>query len=464
MIMDGLDTLSQVALADQLNLSFDVYNPPASSATDAVAGPSPIQSASDSFPLPRGLLLDDVNTDNLNTPVTTSSDVNFNFVSSDLEFSQEAFPITATIEASVSIPERTCQSTVYPGLPFASDSLSSTAGGMETTRIHYHGTFTTKPAVTSSAPGVNASQLLSPLLSILTQGGLTPAQLSQAGSLSVLSDSQDFTDAEALFGSAHDLAQDIADVTSPMQPLSVSREQSPAPISTPATPQDMAAPLSAGPSPQQQSFECSRQPTPLSPSESPSPAQPQQQQPLQMPFSTSCSSTHSTPEPQPAFSPMEQAYSPMEQAYSPPSYAATTAGRQMAMKQPPTYSSCSLQQPIEVSPCNMGTSTFGTSTSTTSEPSFTLPPSVQVSEVLTFSKSSSCWPVQSSEVPDFSVLQQAQQPIIKEEPIDTYGMPSSSSVGGPFVQPSTSGLAFPQPQQPMKLLPVKPRKYPNRPS
>ncbi|ELU02407.1 hypothetical protein CAPTEDRAFT_179417 [Capitella teleta] len=39
-----------------------------------------------------------------------------------------------------------------------------------------------------------------------------------------------------------------------------------------------------------------------------------------------------------------------------------------------------------------------------------------------------------------------------------------ASASGPFVQPSTSGLAFPQPQQPMKLLPVKPRKYPNRPS
>lgn len=76
MIMDGLDTLSQVALADQLNLSFDTYSPPSTQATDA-GGRLPSESIDD----------------NLNTPVTTSSDVNFNFMN-DIEISQQALPIT----------------------------------------------------------------------------------------------------------------------------------------------------------------------------------------------------------------------------------------------------------------------------------------------------------------------------------------------------------------------------------
>lgn len=75
MIMDGLDTLMQVALADQLNLSFDTYSPP-------VPGTPGLRHLSE---------VDDV----LNTPVTTSSsDVNFNFSNTDIEISQEPLPIT----------------------------------------------------------------------------------------------------------------------------------------------------------------------------------------------------------------------------------------------------------------------------------------------------------------------------------------------------------------------------------
>ena len=79
MIMDGLDTLSQVALADQLNLSFDTYSPPNTQASDVLRIP-----------------LQDILEDNLNTPVTTSSDVNFNFMS-DIEISQQALPITGEL-------------------------------------------------------------------------------------------------------------------------------------------------------------------------------------------------------------------------------------------------------------------------------------------------------------------------------------------------------------------------------
>ena len=78
--MDGLDTLSQVALADsaladQLNLSFDTYHP----TLTASGGPR--------------VSVSDIGDDNLNTPVTCSSDVNFNF-NPDMEFSQEPLPIT----------------------------------------------------------------------------------------------------------------------------------------------------------------------------------------------------------------------------------------------------------------------------------------------------------------------------------------------------------------------------------
>ncbi len=90
MIMDGLDTLSQVALADQLNLSFDSYHPPSSSST---AAGQPGSNSTLSRALVEGLiegLEDSLNTpNNLNTPGTTS-DVNFNF-SSDFD---AALPIT----------------------------------------------------------------------------------------------------------------------------------------------------------------------------------------------------------------------------------------------------------------------------------------------------------------------------------------------------------------------------------
>lgn len=75
MIMDGLDTLSQVALADQLNLSFDTYNT------------GPLQGDN-------GGNLIHQEADTLNTPCTTSSDVNFNFHSAELEICQQALPIT----------------------------------------------------------------------------------------------------------------------------------------------------------------------------------------------------------------------------------------------------------------------------------------------------------------------------------------------------------------------------------
>jgi len=108
--------------------------------------------------------------DALNTPLTTSSDVNFNFVKSQFELGQEAPPIIATIQADVTIPE---QLTVN-----GNASQSSTAGH----RISYKGTFTasTLPSIATStpapSPGIAATPsfmaLLSPFFSILSQASL----------------------------------------------------------------------------------------------------------------------------------------------------------------------------------------------------------------------------------------------------------------------------------------------------
>ena len=81
MIMDGLDTLSQVALADQFNLSFDTRVPQSNPVAAMGLGLG-------------SRLTGDLVDDSLNTPVTTSSDVNFNFYPSELEISQEPLPIT----------------------------------------------------------------------------------------------------------------------------------------------------------------------------------------------------------------------------------------------------------------------------------------------------------------------------------------------------------------------------------
>ena len=76
--MDGIDTLCQVALADQLNLSFDTYNP------------NVLQTANTGH---TGLDADD----SLNTPVTTSSDMP-TFFSSDTDFVSEPLPITGRLK------------------------------------------------------------------------------------------------------------------------------------------------------------------------------------------------------------------------------------------------------------------------------------------------------------------------------------------------------------------------------
>lgn len=99
MIMDGLDTLMQVALSDQLNLSFDTYS-------------SPLPGT------PGGRHFSETD-DVLNTPVTNSADVNFNFSSADIEISQEALPITGKLDDIDVMYHSSLLSIIHSALAFA---------------------------------------------------------------------------------------------------------------------------------------------------------------------------------------------------------------------------------------------------------------------------------------------------------------------------------------------------------
>ena len=70
MMLDGLDTLSHVALGD---LCFEPYNPPVSVSANI------------------GRTFSESGDDNLNTPITTNTEASFSFLD---EISQEALPIT----------------------------------------------------------------------------------------------------------------------------------------------------------------------------------------------------------------------------------------------------------------------------------------------------------------------------------------------------------------------------------
>ncbi|KAK2142504.1 hypothetical protein LSH36_947g01030 [Paralvinella palmiformis] len=476
MIMDGLDTLSQVALADQLNLSFDTYSrPPSTQVTEA------------GRLLPSSESLDD----NLNTPVTTSSDVNFNFMN-DIEISQQALPITATIEAAVTIPEKLGGNDEIQG--------EGTSGGMAATthRISYKGTFTTATTPSSSG-GVVCSEsgsianFFSPLISILTQGNITPAAMAQHGQLTVINESEDL--GSSLFCTPQNLvdmgvgqgSSNIGDLQmmgseGQMQGLSQSREQTPTPsiTSQPPTPQQkMPSFPSTGPTtPQQvglgqQGYEC--QPTPQSTTSLDSPGSVSQVAQL-----SGFGSPDSTSDPifnQPLESPEQEEFTPPPPPYTTAISAGFTANKPLAQT---SMTAQQQQQP------NIG---FQSISSGQQQPLMSVPQSLEkmaihVSEELLYSKTNQSykWATPGEgqgTLPDFQSLQQvipftAPEAIVKTEPMDY--VPSSigtSTFGSPGGQidsaPSSSAMnilnvPYHQGAGPLKLLPVKSRKYPNRPS
>lgn len=364
-------------------------------------------------------------------------------------------------------------------IPDKSDSMNS--GGTlppqaaTTHRISYKGTFTTTAAQpnTGNCSSVSGgfAPIFSPLLSILTQG--------QQGQFTVLSDS----DTAALFA-AHAQAQ-AANEQEEEQAQQDSGDQS-SRGSTPAHQyQEVHSPQEAYPVVSSQSQFDTQVAPPLATSPV-SPAGPMQYSGTYGVTMVGSNSNQSTPEPQ--FS----VASPQQDNFSntPPPPPYSSALPNYPMKQPPTYSSCCTQQQQNTSPLNIDF----TNVSTGSQVPLSISPqtmSVNVSEDLTYTKTvnanyASKWsmmPESQTTLPDFHTLQVSahiphfpSQTIVKSEPMpDLFASSPGSYVQAGSPTPSAAKMSTlellntPYQQQqpgagPLKLLPVKPRKYPNRPS
>lgn len=167
MIMDGLEgatAQASASLVEQIDLSFGSF----SFAGGGHTADQQHHSGKDGMAAIGMILPSD---DTLNTPRTATSDVNFNFIKSEIELSQEAPPIIATIQAAVTIPERLNSQSAQGG---AANSCPSV-----THRISYKGTITASglPAVSTSTnlPSGQAGlmSLLSPFFNILSQANIT---------------------------------------------------------------------------------------------------------------------------------------------------------------------------------------------------------------------------------------------------------------------------------------------------
>lgn len=161
MIMDGP---SSASLVEQVDLCFDSYS---------FAGQTGDQPIKDGV-THAGIVPSD---DALNTPRTATSDVNFNFVKSQLELSQEAPPIIATFQAAVTIPER---------LSGQQSQGGASSSNPVTHRISYKGTFTASglPPVSTAtnAPSGQAGlmSILSPFFNMISQANISSSSSSGA--------------------------------------------------------------------------------------------------------------------------------------------------------------------------------------------------------------------------------------------------------------------------------------------
>ena len=471
MIMDGLDTLSQVALADQLNLSFDTYHIPVSTTAASV-----IRSMEE---------------DNLNTPVTTSSDVNFSFAPPDLELSQEALPITATIEAAVTIPEYISESGLQP----QTSESSAMSGGTTTHRLTYRGTFTTTQGSSAGqTTGGDLSSLFSPLLSMLTQGNVSPSQLNQHGVLSVLTEQDTASILDSMQQqsfSQHMCQQQQQQAPSPapsLQSQQSMHSQPPTPAQTPDIDQQQGPVFSPRTPQLQQQASFDGQ----SVSGSPAPSESMQVQFGQQ-GGFSSSSASSTPSNVDVQYSLASHDSGLNTPPPPPYTSSFLSISAAAMKAPPIYSST--QTTTEMQPTHHD---FTTISSSAADILTIQPVTLSVSEDMTYSKSISMpykWSdsvtvSEGSALPDLHALQMvtgiastagpsagqiAQFPVVKTEPMSDYGVGISGQscyVQSPSPTPSNSSISsidilnvpYQQASPSLKLLPVKPRKYPNRPS
>lgn len=173
------------------------------------------------------------------------------------------------------------------------------------------------------------------------------------------------------------------------------------------------------------------------------------------------------------------------------------------MKQPPIYSSCTHQPTSEATlpPCSQNLPIFASTPGISinvPQPATQPQRVIQIAEELCFKEPSGFnissdfkWSLQSAatteaeSLPNFAALQvstpqvvqqtiphsQFQVPVIKTEPMsdipDAFLLPSTSQIEFPSstaTTPLPSILNQPYEQSSLKFLPVKPRKYPNRPS
>ncbi|XP_013383149.1 early growth response protein 1-B [Lingula anatina] len=436
MIMDGLETLSQVALEEQSlgEISFDSYHPASITST------------------PNATNIDAFGDDNLNTPVTASSDV-FPFTGEG--FNVEPVPITGTasIEAVISIPQA-------DKVQQFSTTVASLPPMSNTTKISYKGTFTTTatPTSTGSAPnmsGYPSGISITPIICSLFSHGNQGQQQQQSdyspqpnySGMSRSQQSQSYTNK--------------AQFTAPGSPQSFQRHQSQRQQSQPQEEQNRTSPNFSTPSPGR-----------------PHTSSPQSGQFSPQYPSTANASSHMTRScpatPEPSFS--QRIGSPDNFATLPPysrqsSYDCVVSSTYSSlpnypMKQPPTYSSCTQQ--------NSGLSmNFQQSSPNDIQQSV-----IQVSEEMVVSNFNNSWSSgmnTTANIPAFDQLQvsSSQFPQIKTEPLNDYPMTTMGDFT-PSPQPiqsfpSTSKavlelLQNPYQQGALKLYPVKARKYPNRPS
>ncbi|CAC5366165.1 EGR1 [Mytilus coruscus] len=449
MIMDGLDTLSQVALADQVNtiaqLCFDIDN------TQGVGG---------------GRLPSMSVDDNLNTPVTSNTqDVTF----FNCGEPWESVPITATANLKAAFPDKPeganrQESGLEQLHPQHQQQDEQQQQSQFTHRIQYKGTLVASsvaPVSTSSdhlLPPSSSQQVfapLSPLLSILTQAAqVHQAQLSSH--VPQIQQQQEYPD--------------IAELSQYLQQQQQQQQQQPRFSPAPSTSSQHS--LTGSPPPEMGIREASDT--------------------YSAGFASPVSSTQSTPcspEPNiPVCEQMQMLQESLNQYTSPPPPYSRPPSYEMQIKQPQILSSCSQQHSAHSMAMSFPTATMSVS----------VPQSVPQT-VLHFSDeyntkdisltSDFKWTVEQeqTQLPNFTALQvnnpqvseagfqhQGQFPLIKTEPgmspeyfIPTtsqeYSLPGTSSS---IVQKQTlpSVLNTPYQQGTLKLLPVKPRKYPNRPS
>lgn len=455
MIMDGLDTLSQVALAD---ICFDNYHD-----TGFGMGRLPSESFDDS----------------LNTPVTSSSDVSF-FVDT-----LDPLPITATatLEASINIPDKFTEG-LFPQTQRQAQQQTSQPQTLSTDpnytgRVHYTGTLVTTSAAPTSTSNdtlqnFNLFAPLSPFLNILSQtmqGAQLQAQVPPSCDVScqnqqLIGSQQDFSPLSTLSDCQQSNAGSSILSSSPTTPTQQSQSGSPQPADS----------TTSHHSP------CDQYTTRFS-------------SPVTSPVTPS--SAISTPEPQVTDGGMFVDQSSMQSSMSysspPPPYSGPSVSYCNSMnfpiKQQQTFSSCAqqnIQQNIPFPDIE------GISYSTTAAQSQFQASDVRYHTQATSSGAKFECRIQGAilrpqtHLPDFSALQvttpqdSARNPPqysvpIKTEPVsdilDSYTpMVSTSQLN--FDQSQTSKVPIlssgilhqPYQQGQLKLLPVKPRKYPNRPS